>query len=176
MISYILALIVGAVVLAVDQYTKYFIMTNFELGQGTDFIKGIIDIVYIHNKGGAWGILEGHTWGLLAMTVVIMLVCIALLFKWGANNKLIFWAMSLVLFGGIGNLIDRIFRDGNVVDFLHFEFWPTFPVFNVADCAIVIGVALLILYFTVDTVKELKSKMSANPIKVAENDNTDKNV
>lgn len=176
MISYILALIVGALVLAADQYTKYFIMTNFELGQGTDFIKGLIDIVYIHNKGGAWGILEGHTWGLLAMTVVIMLVCIALLFKWGARNKLIFWAMSLVLFGGVGNLIDRIFRDGNVVDFLHFEFWPTFPVFNVADCAIVIGVALLILYFAVDTVKELKQKMSSNPIKAVENDDIDKNV
>ncbi len=176
MISYILALTVGALVLAVDQYTKYFIMTTFELGQGTDFIKGIIDIVYIHNKGGAWGILEGHTWGLLAMTVIIMLVCIALLFKWGANNKLIFWAMSLVLFGGVGNLIDRIFRDGNVVDFLHFEFWPTFPVFNVADCAIVIGVALLILYFTVDTVKELKSKMSQTPVKAAENDDANKDL
>ena len=176
MISYILALTVGALVLAVDQYTKYFIMTNFELGQGTDFIKGVVDIVYIHNKGGAWGILEGHTWGLLAMTVIIMLVCIALLFKWGANNKLIFWAMSLVLFGGVGNLIDRIFRDGNVVDFLHFEFWPTFPVFNIADCAIVIGVALLILYFTVDTVKELKSKMSQTPVKAVENDDANKDL
>lgn len=176
MISYILALIVGALILAADQYTKYYIMTTFELGQGTDFIKGIIDIVYIHNKGGAWGILEGHTWGLLAMTVIIMLVCIALLFKWGAKNKLIFWAMSLVLFGGVGNLIDRIFRDGNVVDFLHFEFWPTFPVFNVADCAIVIGVALLMLYFAVDTAKELKSKMSHNSIKEVPNDDANKDL
>lgn len=176
MISYILALTVGALILGVDQYTKYFIMNHFDLGQGTDFIKGLIDIVYIHNKGGAWGILEGHTWGLLAMTFIIMLVCIALLFKWGAKNKLVFWAMSLVLFGGVGNLIDRIFRDGNVVDFLHFEFWPTFPVFNVADCAIVIGVALLILYFVVDTVKELKSKMSQNPVKAIKNDDADKNM
>lgn len=170
MVSYILALIVGAAVLAADQYTKYFIMNNFSLGQGTDFIKGLIDIVYIHNKGGAWGILEGHTWGLLAMTVIIMLICIALLFKWGARNKLVFWAMSLVLFGGLGNMIDRIFRDGNVVDFLHFEFWPTFPVFNVADCAIVIGVALLILYFVVDTIRDLKAKMSFSNVKVPENE------
>ena len=170
MISYILALVVGGAVLAVDQYTKYLIMTNFSLGEGTGFIKGLIDIVYIHNKGGAWGILEGHTWGLLAMTVVIMLVCLALLFKWGAKNKLVFWAMSLVLFGGIGNMIDRIFRDGNVVDFLHFEFWPTFPVFNVADCAIVIGVALLMLYFVMDTIRDLKAKMAINNIKASDNE------
>ena len=56
MISYILALVVGAAILAADQYTKYLIMTNFSIGEGTDFIKGLIDIVYIHNKGGAWGI------------------------------------------------------------------------------------------------------------------------
>lgn len=176
MISYILAIVVGLLVLAADQYTKYFIMNTFELGQGTDFIKGVIDIVYIHNKGGAWGILEGHTWGLLAMTVVIMLVCLALLFKWGAKNKLVFWAMSLILFGGVGNLIDRIFRDGNVVDFLHFEFWPTFPVFNVADCAIVIGVALLMLYFVVDTIKDLKAKMASPVIKAPENEENNKEV
>lgn len=170
MLTYILALVVGALVLAADQYTKYFIMNNFELGQGTDFIKGLIDIVYIHNKGGAWGILQGHTWGLLAMTVVIMLVCIALLFKWGAKNKLVFWSMSLILFGGVGNLIDRIFRDGNVVDFLHFEFWPDFPVFNIADCAIVIGVALLMTYFVIDTVRDLKAKSSTSPVKIAEDE------
>ena len=170
MISYILALVVGAAILAADQYTKYLIMTNFSIGEGTDFIKGLIDIVYIHNKGGAWGILEGHTWGLLAMTIVIMLICLALLFKWGAKNKLLFWAMSLVLFGGLGNMIDRIFRDGNVVDFLHFEFWPTFPVFNVADCAIVIGVALLVIYFIFDTIKDMKAKMTVHTVKTLEND------
>ena len=116
------------------------------------------------------GYLEGHTWGLLAMTIVIMLICLALLFKWGAKNKLLFWAMSLVLFGGLGNMIDRIFRDGNVVDFLHFEFWPTFPVFNVADCAIVIGVALLVIYFIFDTIKDMKAKMTVHTVKALEND------
>ncbi len=170
MISYILALLFGAVVLAADQYTKYLIMTNFSLGEGADFIKGIIDIVYIHNKGGAWGIMQGHTWGLLTMTIIIMLVCIAMLFKWGAKNKLVLWAMSLILFGGLGNMIDRIFRDGNVIDFLHFEFWPTFPVFNVADCAIVVGVSLLMLYFVVDTIRDMKAKMAVHTIKTFENE------
>ena len=55
-------------------------------------------------------------------------------------------------------MYDRIFRNGNVIDFLHFDFWPTFPIFNIADCAIVIGAGLLILYFILDTVKEFKIK------------------
>ena len=52
----------------------------------------------------------------------------------------------------------RVFYGGNVVDFLHFEFWPTFPIFNVADCAIVVGAGLLILVFILDAIKDMKSK------------------
>lgn len=176
MISYVLALVVGALSLGIDQYTKYYIVNNFELTGGCDFIKGLINIFYIRNGGGAWGILEGHTWGLLAMTFIIMIVCITLLFKWGIKNKLVFWAMSLVLFGGIGNIIDRIFRGGEVVDFLQFAFWTDFPVFNIADCAIVIGVGLLLLYFVIDTVKEIKQKRNANIVKVPENDSNSKEM
>lgn len=176
MISYILALTVGALVLGIDQYTKYYIVNTFDIFEGTDFINGLIDIQYIRNGGGAWGILEGHTWGLLAMTLIIMLVCITLLFKWGIKSKLVFWAMSLVLFGGLGNIIDRVFRDGLVVDFLHFEFWDSFPVFNVADCGIVVGVGLLLLYFVIDTVKEIKEKRNAGLVKVSENDTDNKEV
>ncbi len=161
MLSYILALATSLLVLGADQLTKYLISTNFELGQGRDFLKGIIDIVYIHNTGGAWGMLSGYTWILLSLTVIVMLILITLLIKIGMKSKLLFWAVSLVVSGGIGNLIDRIFRNGNVVDFLHFEFFPTFPVFNIADISVVVGAGLLILYFILDTVKEYKgSKIS----------------
>lgn len=156
MISYILGLVCAFLVIGADQYTKYLISTNMVLGEGKDFINGIIDIIYIHNTGGAWGMLSGYTWILLSLTVIAMLVCITLLLKSGMKSKLLFWAICLVISGGIGNLIDRIFRGGNVVDFLHFEFWPTFPIFNVADIAVVIGAGLLILYFIIDTVKESK--------------------
>ena len=158
MISYILALVCGILILIFDQLTKYYIMSNFYLGQSCDFIKGLIDIVYIHNEGAAWGMLSGKTWFLVVITAVIMVVCIYSLIKMGKKNKLLFWAICLVLSGGIGNMIDRIFRSGNVIDFLHFVFWPDFPVFNVADCAIVIGAGLLILYFLIDTVKEYKTE------------------
>ncbi|MBQ4118881.1 MAG: signal peptidase II [Clostridia bacterium] len=158
MISYILAIICGVAVLAVDQITKYYILNNFEIGGTAEFLKGFIDIIYINNKGGAWGILQGYTWALLSITAIIMVICFTLLLKLGKNNKILFWAITLVLFGGIGNMIDRIFRDGNVVDFLHFEFWPTFPIFNVADCAVVVGGGLLVVYFIYDSIKETKEK------------------
>ena len=153
MISYIFAVLSAVVFLAVDQITKKIVSTSFVLGESKEFLNGFIDFVYIHNRGGAWGIMQGKTWFLIAITAVMLTVCIWVLIKMG-KNKLLFWAVSLILSGGIGNMIDRIFRDGNVVDFLHFEFFPTFPVFNIADCAVVLGAGLLILYFVIDMVKE----------------------
>lgn len=161
MISYILAAIVGVAVLVVDQYTKMLVAANFELGQSTEFIKGVIDFTYIHNTGGAWGMLSGYTWLLVSVTLIIMLVCIALLMRYGVKNKLIFWALVLVLAGGVGNMIDRIFRDGEVIDFLHFAFFKSFPVFNIADIAIVIGAGLLMLYFVKGMLDDAKAKKLA---------------
>lgn len=158
--SYILAIITGVCILGLDQYTKFFIISNFELAQSYPFLKGFIDITYIHNRGGAWGMLTGHTWLLLSVTIVVMLICVSLIIRFGIKNKLMFWAIVLILSGGIGNMIDRIFRSGNVVDFLHFEFFPEFPVFNVADCSIVIGASLLILYFVIDIINDNKQKRS----------------
>lgn len=158
MISYILAVVCGAAILCADQYTKAYIAANYTLAESHDFLKGFIDITYIHNSGGAWGMLSGYTWVLLSVTIVIMLVCIAMLLKFGLKNKLMFWAVTLVLFGGVGNLIDRIFRNGNVIDFLHFTFMPDFPVFNIADCAIVVGAGLLIVYFIIESVNDRRSR------------------
>lgn len=170
MITYILAAITGVLVLLADQFTKIYIQNNFEMAKSYEFLPGFIDITYIHNDGGAWGMLGGYTWMLISVTIVVMLVCIALLLKYGARDKLMFWAIILVLSGGIGNMIDRIFRDGNVIDFLHFEFWPTFPVFNVADCAIVVGAGLLILYFFKGIIEEEKQKRSADAAEVSQED------
>ena len=168
MISYILAVLCGALLILADQITKYYISANFLLGESREFINGFINLTYIHNRGGAWGLLYGHTLILVPITVVIMALCIFLYVKYGKKNRLLLWAISLVLSGGIGNMIDRIFRGGNVVDFLHFEFFPSFPVFNVADCAVVVGAGLLILYFILDTIKEEKQKKA---LKLSEQSN-----
>ena len=166
MFSFILSIVCGILILIFDQITKFYIISNFKLGQSANFLDRFIEITYIHNRGGAWGMLSGYTGLLLTVTILIMLLCVVLLVKFALNNKLLHWAFSLVIFGGVGNLIDRIFRDGNVIDFLHFEFWPQFPVFNIADCAIVIGACLLILYYIIDTFREIKNKKKISQEKV----------
>ena len=164
--SLILAIVTAAFFLAADQITKYIVITNMELGQSIDFIDGLLDFTYIHNDGGAWGIFGGSRWFLIGFTAVIMLVLLILLIKNGKKNMLFLWAGSLILSGGIGNLIDRIFRDGKVIDFLNFQFID-FPVFNLADIAVCVGTGLLFLYFIMDTVKDLKARKK----NVADKDN-----
>lgn len=158
MITYIIAMVFGVLTVCADQYTKYLISTNYTVLESHGFIPGIINITYVRNTGAAWGMLSDRTWLLISVTAVVMLICIALILKYGTKNKLLFWAMILVLSGGIGNMIDRVFRGGSVVDFLQFEFWKDFPVFNLADCAIVLGAALFVLYFILDMFREVKAR------------------
>ena len=158
MISYILALVVGALIIAADQISKMIVASNMDLGgKSVKFIEGFMEFSYIYNEGGAWGLLSGKTWILVSVTVIAMLICVALLFRHGTRSKLMFWAVTLILSGGIGNMIDRVFRDGKVIDFLHFQFID-FPVFNIADIAVCIGTGLLFLYFIMDTIKDLRAR------------------
>ena len=157
MLSYILAIVCGVVCLVADQLTKWIVNSNMELNSTKPFINGFIEFWYIHNEGGAWGFLQGYTWILVSFTIVIMIVCFAMLIKHGLKNKVLFWAFSLIFSGGIGNLIDRLLRGGKVIDFLNFQFID-FPVFNIADCAIVIGSGLLMIYFIREIIQENKQR------------------
>ena len=157
MLSYIMAVASGLLLLAADQFTKYIVMQNMALHDTAKFLPGFMNFLYIHNEGGAWGFLEGHTWILLVVTIIIMIICVIMVIKIDKNSKLLFWAVCLILSGGFGNMIDRVFRNGKVIDFLNFLFID-FPVFNVADCGVVIGAGLLILYFILDMIREKNEK------------------
>lgn len=162
MLTYILAGIVSAVIIAADQLAKHAVVAAFALGESKPFIPKILNLYFIENNGGAWGILGGYTWVLLAFTAVVMIICVTLLVCKNAKNPYMFWAGCLVVSGGIGNMIDRITRSGKVVDFLQFDFWRNFPVFNIADCAIVLGAGILIVYFAVDAVLDIRARKEAN--------------
>ncbi len=157
--AYISAIITAVLFLSLDQLTKYIVMSNMELFESVPFINGLMNFTYIHNTGGAWGILNRHTWVLIVFTAVAMAVCLFVLIKYARQNKVLFFALCLILSGGIGNMIDRIFRGGKVIDFLEFAFID-FPVFNVADIAVCIGAGFLMLYFILDMIKEKKEKKS----------------
>jgi len=159
--SYILAIFCGFAILAFDQFTKYLVVNNLQFNVQTDFLNGLINFKYRTNTGAAWGVFEDYTWLILSLSAILMIVCFTLLLKLGRNNKFVFWAVTFVIFGGLGNMIDRVFRDGKVVDFLQFDFWQSFPVFNIADCSIVLGASLLIVYFVYDSIKDAKAKRRA---------------
>ena len=142
---YALAVICSLLFLAADQISKYIVVQNMTLGgESIPVIDGFFRLTYIHNEGGAWGFMEGHTWLLLSFTVVAMIVCLALLVKAGTNDKFLFWAICLILSGGIGNMIDRTLM-GYVVDFVDFRL-INFAVFNVADIFVCVGCGLMFLW------------------------------
>ncbi|MEG1887424.1 MAG: signal peptidase II [Oscillospiraceae bacterium] len=154
--SYMIAIIFSVLILIADQVTKFLVASNFQLGETRPFIDGFMNFTYIHNSGAAFGIFKDQTWVFLAITVLVMIVCIGMLVKKTYSSKLMTWSIFLVLSGGMGNLIDRIFRGGNVVDFLEFDF-IRFPIFNIADCAVVVGAGMIIVYFIFDFIKEVQS-------------------
>ena len=122
-----------------DQGVKYLVSVNLQLGQSLTLVEGLVDITYVLNKGAAFSILQGQR---LIFIVITPLVIAALLwFVRGVpkNDRVFRTALALFCGGALGNFIDRL-RVGAVTDFIDFHF---FPIFNVADSCIVIGVALL---------------------------------
>ena len=137
-------ILITLTIIALDIYTKY--LTNTVLLDKTvTFIAGVLSFQSNGgNGGGAWGILDGQRWLLVGITFVIICAIIGYLIYIKADNKLLLTACSFIIGGGIGNMIDRI-RVGEVTDFLRFDFID-FPIFNIADCFIVVGVILLSYY------------------------------
>ena len=137
-------------VLIIDQILKLLVQT---FSTNISLIKNFFAITYYQNTGAAWSILEGQQVLLILVAVVMLVVVYSMMFSF-EENKLTNFAFG-VLFGGIvGNLIDRILF-GYVRDFIAFTiFGYHFPIFNIADVAIVVGVILLII----DTIKgEIKN-------------------
>ena len=137
------AIFVVLLVLA-DQIVKFAVRANIDLGQSVPFIPYVMDLTYVQNTGAAFSILRTHTWLLTLTSLVVVLVMCYLIVKGFFHNTLGRWSATLVLAGGIGNLIDRAVF-GFVTDMFQTTFID-FPVFNVADCCITVGVPLLFLY------------------------------
>lgn len=130
---------------AADQAVKLYTVSHLALGQSAPLIDGFIELLYIQNTGGGFSILAGHTWILTLLTAALMAGLAFLLFRRRFPHPLAMWSLTLVLGGGLGNLIDRV-RQGYVVDMFNFQF-ISYPVFNVADICIVTGVAGFAAYY-----------------------------
>lgn len=135
---YLLAL----VVILLDQWSKWLVVTKMALREQIPMIDDFFYLTSHRNRGAAFGILQDQRWLFISITTIVIIFIV--IYLWKVRKQ--FWlslSLSLVLGGAIGNLLDRI-RNGEVVDFFHFQFGTYhFPIFNVADSMIVIGVVIL---------------------------------
>ncbi len=142
-------LALAGIVVLLDQLTKLVVVRGFALGERQPVIPGWFDFTLVYNRGAAFSFLAGadgwQRWFFIGVGVAAAGFILYLLVRHG-SQKLFGVALALILGGAIGNVIDRIAR-GQVVDFLlaHWQDRWYFPAFNVADAAITVGAALLIL-------------------------------
>jgi signal peptidase II len=140
----------AAAVFALDRFTKWIVETRVSAYDTHQVIPGFFSIVHSQNRGAAFGILadsssEWRTFFLIVVSLAATAFVIGML--WRAHNldRLTFWGLSFILGGALGNVFDRVVR-GTVTDFLLFYVGEyQWPAFNVADSAITVGAALLIL-------------------------------
>ena len=139
----ITALVLAAVLVGVDQITKLVATTYWQQAPCVLW-DGVLELTYTQNTGMAWGMMAGFRWVLVAVTAVIIVALLIALLLSRLRHPLMRVAASLIIAGGIGNLIDRV-SVGYVVDFIYVKL-IRFPVFNFADCCVCIGAVLLLLY------------------------------
>lgn len=161
--EWVFPLVMSIILIAFDQYTKFLAVTSLKPLGSIVFIEGFMDFTFVENRGIAFGMLSGKRWIILLTTIIISAVII-----WNYFNlpevkeyKSIKYAMILVFSGAIGNIIDRLFR-GYVVDFFEFTFF-NYPVFNVADCFVVVG-AIVLSFMVLFVIKDDDEKENSKEV------------
>lgn len=153
----IISLILAVLIAVIDQVIKYLVVEYLEPVGKLEAIPNLLDLVYVENSGVAFGMFSDMRWIFVAVTGVVIIAFIFMLLKIGKESKLFSISAALIIGGGIGNLIDRVFL-GYVVDYLQLSFFS--PVCNFADYCITAGTVLLVVYllFYSDLSKENKIK------------------
>ena len=139
-----MTLLAVAVLVGVDQLVKLWAVTSLAPVGTIPLIPGVLQLTYVENRGAAFSLLQNHQGLFIAFAFVVIAVIAALLYRKYVQTALGQVALILVLAGAVGNLIDRIFRSF-VVDMIHFSLID-FPVFNVADIFVCVGVGLFFVY------------------------------
>jgi signal peptidase II len=146
-------------VLALDQVSKYLVRANLEPGDAIALIPGLLGITYVRNIGGAFGVLAGFR---MLFIGVMVLVVLGVAVYWYRTRPRFTWlcvSLGLVTAGALGNAIDRL-DTGLVTDFID-VFGRYWPVFNVADSAIVVGVGMLLIWVILAPEEQLAADAEA---------------
>lgn len=166
----IIILIASCALVGIDQIIKVWAVENLAGQSSRQFIKiggkEIINLTYLENDGALFGSFSGMRWLLIVSVVILVSACIIFIIKnYKNSSKLLIFSLTLVISGGIGNLIDRIFRGGVVVDYIEVRLFD-FAIFNFADCCVTIGAIILAVYVIFIDGKKPKSEVALNEEKV----------
>lgn len=160
----ILGLLLSAVLVGIDQLTKWLVVQNMALHESIHLIKfgdtQVLNLSYYLNDGSAFSMFEGQTAMLICVTSLMMGAMVCAMVLKHVRRPWYILSFSLVIGGGVGNLIDRIFNGGNVVDFIDVRI-INFAIFNFADICAVCGGILLCVLVIIDEVQDVKAKKAA---------------
>ena len=146
-----MSLLLAFLIIVIDQVTKWIIASSMKIGDSYEVIPNFLNITSHRNNGAAWGILSGKMFFFYIITVIILIVLVLFFIKEAQYNLFMQLAISLLFAGALGNFIDRLLN-GEVVDFIDTNiFGYDFPIFNVADSSLTIGVILVIIALLKDT-------------------------
>ncbi len=143
-------------IVAFDRITKYFATRFLSDGMAEEFIPGVVQLRYARNTGIAFSMFSGGRWLFIVLTAAVCVGVLIYMFTNRCSGLWIYWSLGVIVAGGIGNLIDRICY-GYVVDFIE----PVFvdlAIFNIEDCAVTCGAAVLIIYLVIDVFKSSKGE------------------
>jgi signal peptidase II len=152
----------AALVVALDQATKHLIKTAMKMYESIIVIKDVFKITYIENSGIAFGIFnsETHPWVRWVLAGIILVAAVSITVYWAYNTAqgvLFSLACGMILGGALGNLIDRVFI-GRITDFIEVGYRNlTWPVFNIADSAVSVGVCLFIIFILTEKKEEINA-------------------
>lgn len=135
--------LLSIIIIGIDQLTKWIVKSKMELYEQIPIIENFFYFTSHRNSGAAWGILQGKMTFFYIVTVLVVIGIIYYMEKYARSYKLLAFSLSLILGGTLGNFIDRLLYQ-EVVDFLDFKIFSyDFPIFNIADSALVVGVILV---------------------------------
>ena len=154
-----LALLLSAVLALVDQLLKLLVKAELAPIGELPLLDGVLHLTYVENRGMAFGMMQGQKWLLIWVTALVLLVLIAGIIMGKIRKPATLFTTAVIIGGGIGNLIDRVYR-GYVVDYIDVRI-INFAVFNFADICVTCGTAVLLVILFVEMHREGKNPEQA---------------
>lgn len=152
----VIALLLSFLFAAVDQLLKLLVVRDIKPIGSKTIVSGLLNFDYTENTGAAFSMMEGGRWFFVAITVVICALMIFAMFRY-KNHEFFSWAASsLIVGGGIGNMIDRVMHP-YVIDYIHVSFFPA--IFNFGDCCVTIGAIFFIIHILFFVDKDTTEKV-----------------